>query len=41
MLFDNEEELKRVKAAVHRMVERAIALEGTCEYLSSGPLLIS
>ncbi|KAG8709238.1 hypothetical protein FRC09_000785 [Ceratobasidium sp. 395] len=30
MLFDSEEELKRVKAAVHRMVERAIALEGTC-----------
>ncbi|QRV75424.1 FAD-binding domain-containing protein [Ceratobasidium sp. AG-Ba] len=30
LLFDNDEELKRVKAAVHRMVERAIALEGTC-----------
>ncbi|KAG9096080.1 hypothetical protein FRC06_009061, partial [Ceratobasidium sp. 370] len=30
LLFDSEEELKRVKAAVHRMVERALALEGTC-----------
>ncbi|KAF8599623.1 hypothetical protein BDV93DRAFT_526004 [Ceratobasidium sp. AG-I] len=30
LLFDTEEELQRVKSAVHRMVERAIALEGTC-----------
>ncbi|KAG8738975.1 hypothetical protein FRC10_006307 [Ceratobasidium sp. 414] len=30
LLFDSDEELQRVKAAVHRMVERAIALEGTC-----------
>jgi len=30
LLFDSEDELQRVKSAVHRMVERAIALEGTC-----------
>lgn len=29
-LFDNEEELARVRVAVHEMVERAIALNGTC-----------
>lgn len=34
LLFKNEEELVPVRAAVHRMVERAIALDGTCSYLS-------
>ncbi|KAG8688115.1 hypothetical protein FRC08_011612, partial [Ceratobasidium sp. 394] len=29
LLFDSDEELKCVKAALHRMVERAIALKGT------------
>lgn len=29
-LFSDEEELKRVKVAVHEMVERAIRLGGTC-----------
>lgn len=31
ILFKEESELEKVKAAVHRMVERAIALDGTCE----------
>ncbi|KZO99502.1 hypothetical protein CALVIDRAFT_534494 [Calocera viscosa TUFC12733] len=30
LLFKNEEELDKCKEAVHRMVERAIALDGTC-----------
>ncbi|KAI0315334.1 FAD-linked oxidase-like protein [Amylostereum chailletii] len=30
MLFKDEEELSRVKDAVHRLIERAIALDGTC-----------
>ncbi|KAJ7763968.1 FAD-linked oxidase-like protein [Mycena maculata] len=30
LLFTTDEELEAVKAAVHRMVERAIALDGTC-----------
>ncbi|KAJ7752387.1 FAD-linked oxidase-like protein [Mycena metata] len=30
LLFTSDEELKVVKEAVHRMVERAIALDGTC-----------
>ncbi|ESK96801.1 fad-binding [Moniliophthora roreri MCA 2997] len=30
ILFRNEEELKRARDAVHRMVERAIKLDGTC-----------
>lgn len=30
ILFKNDEELARVREAVHRMVERAIALDGTC-----------
>ncbi|KAJ1307473.1 hypothetical protein OPQ81_001572 [Rhizoctonia solani] len=30
LLFETEEELERVKGVVHRMVERAIALDGTC-----------
>ncbi|KAJ7151823.1 FAD-linked oxidase-like protein [Mycena crocata] len=30
LLFKTDEELEKVKEAVHRMVERAIALDGTC-----------
>lgn len=30
LLFKNDEEFERVSQAVHRMVYRAIALEGTC-----------
>ncbi|KAJ6488913.1 FAD-binding domain-containing protein [Mycena sanguinolenta] len=30
LLFKTEEELQKVKDAAHRMVERAIALDGTC-----------
>ena len=30
LLFRNDEELEKARAAVHRMVHRAIALEGTC-----------
>lgn len=30
LLFRNDEELERVKGAVHRMVHRAISLDGTC-----------
>ncbi|KAI0357321.1 hypothetical protein OH77DRAFT_1422154 [Trametes cingulata] len=30
LLFRNDEELAKARAAVHRMVERAIALDGTC-----------
>lgn len=30
MLFKDDEELEKVKAAVHRLVEHALALDGTC-----------
>jgi len=30
LLFRNDKELESVREAVHRMVERAIKLEGTC-----------
>ncbi|KAH8114410.1 FAD-linked oxidase-like protein [Phellopilus nigrolimitatus] len=30
LLFKDDEEMKKVREAVHRMVERAIALDGTC-----------
>ncbi|KAG8813058.1 hypothetical protein FRC19_002692 [Serendipita sp. 401] len=30
LLFRNDEELERVKGAVHRMVHRALKLDGTC-----------
>jgi D-lactate dehydrogenase (cytochrome) len=33
MLFCNNDELQAVTEAVHRLVHRAIALEGTCERL--------
>ncbi|EUC64848.1 D-lactate dehydrogenase (cytochrome) oxidoreductase [Rhizoctonia solani AG-3 Rhs1AP] len=33
LLFETDEELELVKGVVHRMVERAIALDGTCEYM--------
>lgn len=29
-MFRNDEELEKVRGAVHRMVHRAIALDGTC-----------
>jgi D-lactate dehydrogenase (cytochrome) len=29
-LFRNDEELEKARGAVHRMVHRAIALDGTC-----------
>lgn len=30
LLFSNDDELEKVKGAVHRMVHRALALDGTC-----------
>ncbi len=40
-MFDSDEEKKRVKGAVHRMVHRALALEGTCKIISgSGGICI-
>lgn len=30
IIFNSDEELKRVSAAVHRLVHRAVALDGTC-----------
>ena len=30
IIFNNDEELKAVSAAVHRLVHRAVALDGTC-----------
>jgi hypothetical protein len=35
MLFTNDEELRIVTEAVHRLVHRAIALEGTCKQARS------
>lgn len=35
LLFQNEEELGPIRDAVHRMVERAIALDGTCMWSGS------
>lgn len=32
MLFTNDKEFLVVSDAVHRLVERAITLDGTCEY---------
>ena len=32
LTFRNEEELNIVRELVHRMVERAIRLDGTCTY---------
>ena len=31
LLFRNDEELKKVEGAVHRLVHRAIRMDGTCE----------
>lgn len=33
MLFKNDEELQTVSAAVHRLVHRALSLDGTCRSL--------
>ena len=35
ILFKTDEERERAHEAVRRMVKRAIALDGTCEFLSS------
>lgn len=35
MLFTNDKELQTVTEAVHRLVRRAIALDGTCEQICS------
>jgi D-lactate dehydrogenase (cytochrome) len=32
LLFKTDEELNTVRGLVHRMVERALALDGTCKY---------
>lgn len=39
LLFSNEEEQAIVRDAVHKMVERAIALDGTCE-IHALPILV-
>jgi hypothetical protein len=43
LVFKTDEELNTVRGLVHRMVERALALDGTCKYPSSStqPLLVS
>jgi hypothetical protein len=43
LLFKTDEELDTVRGLVHRMVERALALDGTCKYPSSSThsLLVS
>jgi len=38
LLFRTEEEFEVARIAVHRMVERAIALDGTCAFFLSDPL---
>lgn len=37
LLFRTDEELAIARELVHRMVERAIALDGTCKLISSQP----
>ena len=32
LLFTNDKELEIARETVHRMVKRALALEGTCEF---------
>ena len=32
ILFKDDDELKKVEDAVHRLVHRALALEGTCTF---------
>lgn len=41
LLFRNEEELAIARAAVHRMVKRAIALDGTCKWANIVPRLLT
>jgi hypothetical protein len=43
LVFKTDEELNTVRGLVHRMVERALALDGTCKFHSSSthPLLVS
>jgi D-lactate dehydrogenase (cytochrome) len=38
LLFKTDEELEVVKEAVHRMVVRAIALDGTCAFVVQLPV---
>lgn len=38
ILFKNDKELQTVSDAVHRLVHRAIRLDGTCEQYSGLPL---
>lgn len=35
ILFDQDRELEAVSGAVHRLVHRAIALDGTCKFIST------
>lgn len=39
LLFSDDKELESVKAAVHRLVHRALALDGTCKYCDCQRLL--
>src|SRR6266436_4004606 len=43
LLFKTDEELNTVRGLVHRIVERALALDGTCKYpsFSTHTLLVS
>jgi len=43
LLFKTDEELNTVRGLVHRMVERALALDGTCKHpsFSTHSLLVS
>jgi hypothetical protein len=38
MIIRNDEEMEPVKEAVHRLVHRALALDGTCELIETHPL---
>jgi FAD/FMN-containing dehydrogenase len=40
ILFRTDEEYEVAKEAVHRMVKRAIALDGTCEYMCGNYVLL-
>jgi D-lactate dehydrogenase (cytochrome) len=39
-MFKTDEELKAVRGLVHRMVERALALDGTCKLFMHSSLLL-
>jgi hypothetical protein len=40
LLFKSDEELKTVRGLVHRMVKRALALDGTCTFSTYSSLLL-